>query len=146
MAALNSRQGIAGDRATINGDDITAMKDVMPNFLLDQSSGDNKTLLSAQFIINCKTGRVRGAFDYNTISYTINEGEITYTYSRIDRAHEEDTGDMIKSEYLSLEDRNCPSQDGLITVWSSEEPTNSYKITANCLINPFLINYQNLYY
>jgi hypothetical protein len=60
----------------------------------------------------------------------------------------EDVGDMVKSEYLTLEDRNYPSKDGYILPYNEEnEITQSYtyKITSDMALSNFTLEYDYMY-
>jgi len=69
-------------------------------FLLDQ----NSNALSSRFIINSKTGRAIGEMKYRVPD---NQETIeNWNTYRVDSltVHEEDVGDMIRSNYLIIED------------------------------------------
>jgi len=74
----------------------------MKYFLLDQ----NGNALPSRFIINSKTGRAIGEIKYrvpdNQETIT-SEGWATYKADSL-TVHEEDVGDMIRSNYLIIED------------------------------------------
>ena len=64
----------------------------------------------ADFKINCKTGEV-------LVTYHLKDGLLT-----------EDAGDMIRSNYLKIEDRNFPNEQGYINVWTESNPEASHKL------------------
>ena len=114
-------------------------------FLLDQ----NSNALSSRFIINSKTGRAIGEMKYRVPD---NQETIeNWNTYRVDSltVHEEDVGDMIRSNYLIIEDQNQP-RDGKIVAWSNvSEDTrlNSHVVrhdVSGGLKNVF-IKYQNMY-
>lgn len=64
----------------------------------------------ADFKINCKTGET-------TVTYHLKTGLLT-----------EDAGDMIRSNYLKIEDRNYPDEHGYIRAWTQANPDASHKL------------------
>ena len=68
---------------------------------------------TADFTINCKTGETK-------VTYHLKTGDLT-----------EDAGDMIRSNYLKIEDRNYPDENGYIHVWTSANPEYSHKLWHN---------------
>ena len=105
----------------------------MQYFLKD--TDDN--YLSSQFEINSKTGSAIGKIKYRIANNATVEDWRTYgalkqeniestneddIYSQI--IHEEDVGDMIRSNYLVIEDQNYPTEDGHIIAWNSNSEIN----------------------
>ena len=80
----------------------TAVNNMKLMFCNDNSSG----MFDAIFTFNSKTGSASGTFQYRATS--------TATFKTVT----EDVGDMIKSNYIYLQDRNYP-KDGKITGWKS---------------------------
>lgn len=69
------------------------------------------------------------------------------TYGTINM-QEEDVGDMIKSNYISFDERNYPDANGYIQKWTSSAPQNSYKVITdneNGLSNLY-VKYRYKYY
>lgn len=64
----------------------------------------------ADFTINCETGEA-------LVTYHLRTGNLT-----------ENTGDMIRSNYLKIEDRNYPDENGYIHSWTSSNPEFSHKL------------------
>ena len=132
------------DTSTI-GENRQDALDRMKYFLLDQ----NSNALPSRFIINSKTGRAIGEMKYRVPDNqeTI-ENWNTYRADSL-TVHEEDVGDMIRSNYLIIEDQNQP-RDGKIVAWSNaSEDTrlNSHVVrhdVSGGLKNVF-IKYQNMY-
>lgn len=60
----------------------------------------------------------------------------------------EDSGDMLRSAYLKLEDKNSPTSAGKISAWNNNEKTNCYKIFTNTEkgLRELKINYKYMYY
>lgn len=104
-----------------------------------QNNNQNATIsseyYSANFIIDNKTGKVTGEFKFRD-----KEDE--------EKNEKEDAGDMIRSNYIIIEDRNYPSEEGIIERWTEDNPQYSHRIyhdVDNGLIN-FSIDYKNMYY
>lgn len=103
----------------------------------NESIADN--VYSASFTFNGETGLAIGKFTYNAI----NENGNTQTSYL-----EENVGDMVKSSYLIIKDRNYPDEQGNIKEWSENEPNNSYKLTHDLAINleNVSLSYKNMYW
>lgn len=128
----------------------------MKYFLQD----DNLQLFSSTFIINSKTGRAIGKMKYRKTTSAQVEDWATYGVVIDDSAeenhkydqmiHEEDVGDMIRSNYLIIEDQNQPNENGHIVAWEATSDTtklHSHIVThdvENGLKNVF-IKYNNMY-
>ena len=104
-------------------------------------NGDNCTL-SVQ--INSRTGEATGRIRYVNISYN-NNTLVTSSYATL----EENVGDMISSNHLTLEDRNYFNKDTYtIMAWKADAPSNSYKLYHNFpeTLTGFSIEYKYMYY
>ena len=138
--------------SNLNGYAVNRMK----YFLLNEKGQP----LNATFEIDSKTGRAIGKIQYRVAdeseitdwsTYAVlkdeNEG-ITDPYYQM--THEEDVGDMIRSNYLIIEDQNQPTADGYIVAWSGENEENRLHAhvirhdVVNGLHNVF-IKYNNMY-
>lgn len=104
----------------------------MKKFLQDS----NNQIAAATFSINCKTGETIGKFTYRSVT-----DEIILNW-------EEEVGDMIRSNYLIIEDRNYPSNDGYIEKWTEENPQYSHRIYHNVEngLSNVLLKYKYMYY
>lgn len=129
----------------INNVDINNAIYYMPYFLKDKTG----KVLSSKFTINNKTGKAIGELKYRDIdplNTTVSDWSKYGTIS----THEEDIGDMIRSNHLIIEDRNYPTSDGQIIEWrdtNEETRSHSYRIihdVNNGLQNVFII-YKNMY-
>lgn len=106
--------------------------ETMKAFLQNSSN----QIAPATFTINCKTGETIGKFTYRNVTNEIIEN------------WEEEVGDMIRSNYLIIEDKNYPSNDGYIEKWTEENPQYSHRIyhdVENGLTN-VLLRYKFMYY
>lgn len=89
----------------INSSDmITSMKNFLQN---------NNVISPVNFKINCETGETTGIFNYYY------DGKFIET--------EEQVGDMIRSNYIKLEEKNSPIN-GYVVPWSQEHPNSSYRM------------------
>lgn len=107
-------------------DAITAMM----NFLYDS----NNNISPISFTINCHTGETTAELSYRNISNSIVEIK-------------ENTGDMVFSNYLKIEDRNYPANTGYILNYTSEHPEYSHMIYADVAngLNNVNLQYKFLY-
>lgn len=121
----------------------TAAKTNM-SYMLKDGSG---LLQPATFEFNSETGQATGTFYYRTVdtSSTVDDWE-TYRSNDI-KQQEEDVGDMLKSNYIILVDRNTPTADGYITEWTSQHPQYSHCIyhNLNVPLEQLSILYKNMY-
>ena len=133
---------LSGDVA--EGDSISAAIDKMKYLL---TSTTNDTLLSSRFIINNKMGQATAKVQYRIPGIGTPSDWATYG-SVIEM--EEDVGDMIRSNYLIIEDQNQPTEDGHIIAWEGNNEANrlhSHVIShdvVNGLKNVY-IKYNNMY-
>ena len=122
----------------------------MKYFLLD----DKGDALSSRFIINSKTGRATGLMKYRVPNNSTIDDWNTYAVNAANdyssMIHEEDVGDMVRSNYLIIEDQNQPNDKGQIVAWEGvSDNTKLYSHVihhdvSNGLENVF-IKYQNMY-
>lgn len=111
---------------------------------------------SASFIFDADQCTVTGTFTYwkettsngNIISFiqdisnkSANQIKARYT------THTEDVGDMMRSNWLFLEDRNLLIDNQYINAWSSSSKTNAHRVYHNAPqpINDLKIKYKNMY-
>ena len=124
---------------------------------------ENSEYLSSSFIINSKTGRAIGQLKYRVPDSNAVENWQTYgilidsnfsneeedkRYSAM--IHEEDVGDMIRSNYLIIEDQNQPTEDGHIKAWEDINDTTrlqSHVIRHDVVggLKNVFVKYQNMY-
>ena len=110
--------------------------------------------LPGTYVFNSKTGKATAKIQYRMpttetpTSYNdwINYGTIMNEGNNV---KEEEVGDMLRSNYLMIEDRNYPDKEnGDINQWSPDHPDASHKVyndVANGLKN-VIIKYKNLYF
>ena len=148
------------DSDVINATKRTTACKNMEYFLRNNEPDENNkyNILKSSFEFNCKTGHSTGLLNYRVLlneETETNEDEEQETPASIIWAQygavnivREDVGDMVKSEYLTLEDRNYPSKDGYILPYNEEnEITQSYtyKITSDMALSNFTLEYDYMY-
>ena len=109
--------------------------------------------LPGTYTFDSKTGKATACIQYRKVTAvsvpsTLQEW-LTYgtIVNRNNITKEEDVGDMLKSNYLIIRDRNYPDENNTINHWSENNKTLSYRIyhdVANGLKN-IVIEYKNLY-
>lgn len=120
----------------------------MELFLKDQE--ETPAFNSARFVFNSKTGEAKGTFKYRTVNPSANPPageEYWRTFGTIAES-EENVGDMTKSSYLVISDRNYPNNTGHIVQWSQSQPANSYKLYHNVQggLADISLDYKNMYW
>lgn len=139
-------------RTTDNFSAIECLKEM--KFFLYDEEGEN--LSSSTIKINCKTGKAVGRIGYRTIGtiddsfYENSEEDIFKTWGK-SYEYEEDVGDMIRSNYLKIEDRNYPNENGQIVAWEdTNDITKSYnhilRYDSSHPITNVFITYKYMYY
>lgn len=127
---------IAAIDASTNNTTVTSSETLanaityMKKFLLDE----NNNIMSANFTYDCKTGQTLGLLHYRTNNESF---EILA----------EDVGDMVKSDYLIITDRNYPDNNGYITKWTKEHPTTCHRIYHDIEngLTHFILEYKYMY-
>jgi hypothetical protein len=94
---------------------ISFLKDGMKAMLIE-----NNNAYPAHFTFDGRTGEAIGEFTYKTIN---GNKEISETTSV------ENVGDMVKSSYLILDERNILDSQFRVQPWSENTPQYTYKIT-----------------
>lgn len=125
---------------------IELAKQLMTYFIKDK---DNN-LFDIKFVIDSKTGSATGTFKYRIPTTILPSNEEDWSeYGNI-KTSIEDTGDMIRSNYLIIEDRNFPNGEGNIVAWANlSDETKAYSHVIyhdveNGLKGIF-IKYKNMY-
>ena len=119
-----------GNASTLQSTLINNMK----HFLLDDSQNNPKPQ-KAHFSFNAETGEALGTFYYRNI-----DGD-NFTMQPV-----EDVGDMLKSNYIIIQDRNYPTSDGRIIAWiNTNDVTRQYSHYIQHDVEDGLENLQILY-
>ena len=111
--------------------------DNVPNRQSRATNPDNFTIAPAVFQIDCKTGQVLGTFSYR----------VPYKGSAVgllDTAIE-NVGDMMCSNYLSIEERNYPDENGMIQKWTEDNPYHSLRYYTDCPMTNVYFKYDYMY-
>ena len=114
----------------------------------------NESYLPGTYIFNSKTGKATAIIQYRKPDIALPQNENAWLeYGQIVNSDsfnlvEEEVGDMLKSNYLIIRDRNYPDKEnGSIDQWSASRPSASHRIyhdVENGLEN-VIIKYKNLY-
>ena len=132
------------------GVDVSLMK----RFLGMMFKDANGNMMPMSFVINAKTGEAVATLSYRSsidedsgeiIALTDLENYANYCADNIKTA-EENVGDMIKSKYLIIDERNYPDQSGSIVAWQQGQLYSHrlYHDVINGLRDIFL-EYKNMY-
>ena len=83
----------------------------------------NDDCLPVTFIFNSETGEALGYFKYRTISSGVPANDSGWaTYGTIlSNPVEEDVGDMLRSNYIIIQDRNYPTSNNRIVGWTNSD-------------------------
>ena len=137
IAVLNSQ---VSSNVTVNLDKKTVLQGDMKKFLIGDGSSDTG-IKDVKFTFNSKTGEAIGEFECYL------DGGATSTKIK------EDVGDMLRSNYIIIQDRNYPTAQGKIEHWTNLTDTTkqySHRIShdvgsgQNGLTNVQIL-YQNMY-
>jgi hypothetical protein len=118
----------------------------MKYFITDNSGEE----VSSDFSFDSKTGQAIGTMHYRTMSGTPTYREDFFkSRGGLELERKEDVGDMVKSKYLILKERNFPNDDGEIVAWedSATGRFNSHIIVANFTkpLTNFKVFFKNMY-
>lgn len=138
------------DAGIFTSEGKTAAKDMLEKFFKDR----NGNYSDATFEFDAEQGRAIGTFKYWQASADdVNIASIIYgeptssqeTANFIE--HTEDVGDMLRSNWLFLEDRNELVDNQYVSAWTAASPQNAHKVKHNArneLMN-LTIKYKNMY-
>ena len=133
----------------INASNGEVLKQCMSYFLRDKSEYTRP--FSATFSFNSETGEALGTFSYREITGAIPaNGQGWVSYGTISENQVEDVGDMLKSNYIIIQDRNYPNEYGKIVGWQGANDTTkqySHRIYHNVDVplSNIQILYKNMY-
>ena len=114
-------------------------------YFLEDNSG---VIQSVTFTFNSETGKATGTFNYRTVSDNSPQGNFaSYEAASLTTEKEEDVGDMLRSNYIILRDRNMPTDQGYIKEWEVDHKLQSHRIYHNISneISKVSIWYKNMY-
>ena len=133
----------------INAFNGEILKQCMSYFLRDKSEYTRP--FPATFSFNSENGEALGTFSYREITGAIPaNGQGWINYGTISENQVEDVGDMLKSNYIIIQDRNYPNEYGKIVGWQSANDITkqySHKIYHNVDVplSNIQILYKNMY-
>lgn len=142
IKVIDNAQGNSANNVVASAT-ISTLKTNMAYFL--KTSGGE--IQPATFSFNSESGEAIGQFKYRTVSNSASSDFSAYQASTISITKEEDVGDMLRSNYIILRDRNMPTEDGFVTDWTSENKEYSHRIYHNMSgsISNVSILYKNMY-
>ena len=134
-----------------NSSDASTLQNLMSYFLKD-SSGN---LFPIKCSFNSETGEAYGWFYYRTTTSAIPNSDANWlSYGTIptkndtwNNAKKEDIGDMIRSNYLTIKDRNYFTENGHVVNWEASHKEYSHYIfhNFNVPLKELAIVYKNMY-
>lgn len=114
----------------------------MEYFLKDKSNN----ILPFSCSFNSKTGEALGKFSYRTINTVPSSANDWASAGSILENQIEDIGDMVRSNYIIIQDRNYPTENGRIVKWQDlNDTTRSYSHMIKHNVPGGLKNIQILY-
>jgi len=119
---------------TISNSYISTLKTGMAN-LIKNSGG---TIQPITFTFNSETGEATGLFKYRLVDSPSNV---------ISTPVEEDVGDMLRSNYIIIRDRNYPTSNGSIVKWTIDNKEYSHIVyhDVDTPLTNLSILYKNMY-
>lgn len=140
MMRLVDKYRSASSSEEVTAADIAGIKADMSDYLL--ASAGSSSLASAHYVIDCENGRATITVNHCTLTYDETQETWSTNYSSVT----EDAGDMLKSKYLELEDRNYLMSNHTIGDWSNNHKY-GYCISTNFpTLSNFKVSYKNMYY
>lgn len=116
-----------------------------------KSKEGNGVWQDASFEFNAELGTAKGKFYY--WKDTSSNRNIYKDWANNDtthakfQVHEEDVGDMLRSNWLFIEDHNELSADNTVIAWDKNHPNTAHMVTHNALapLIDLVIKYKNMY-
>ena len=130
---ISTQEGSSNEWSKTGSDLVESMK----NFLIE--SGNSAKPLTVSF--NSQTGEAKGIASYRVFDDEQNDFIFKENI-------EEDVGDMLRSNYIIIRDRNYPNENGRISAWASSHKEYSHRIyhdMEGTPLNNFSIEYKNMY-
>ena len=137
------------DYAAGAGHDQTDIVKHMAYFLCELvGANDSLQCLPVTFTFNSKNGEAIGKFNYRTLGTNDPNSIENWSNSGVKEQSTENVGDMIKSPYLYISDRNYPNSNGNIVQWTDNEKQNSHVLIHDVDggIHNVSIEYRNMYW
>lgn len=139
----------------ITNDESALMCRLMSYLLqnIPENASQQPAFTSMSFVFNSETGEAIGTFSYRVPDRTIPERtEDWKSYGTLKENIVEDVGDMLRSNYIIIQDRNYPDiEQGSIVKWNATSiTTRQYshyiKHDVNGGLSQLQILYKNMYY
>lgn len=129
ILVLNTAQGDSNDSVGVSVSYLDLQANMKKFFI-----GNTYNAKSATFVFNSKTGEATGSFSYYPDGSTLLENQ------------KENVGDMLRSNYIFIQDRNYPTSQGIITGWTdTTDATKQYSHRIYHDVDGGLTNVQVLY-
>ena len=129
--AISIINSVQGNSTSVSSGDMATLQTRMKKFL----TGGGNDAQEATFTFNSKSGEAIGIFSYYEDGSTLSSNQ------------KEDVGDMLRSNYIILQDRNYPTENGTIESWTSSHKEYSHRITHDVVggLKNISILYKNMY-
>lgn len=127
--AMHSLEEAANNSETINNTIKDNFIENMKKFLTDDSTNESQ-LFSATFSFDSKTGEAIGQFTVRVHTTNGEKNNDDYTF-----AIEENVGDMVRSEYLFIDERCEYDDEGQIPITNCLPITTNYSELSNVIIS-----------
>lgn len=163
IAIINKIQGDTTyftDNGIFKEDGKTFCKNIMKKFFQPYIQGNDwsESYSDASFVFNAETGEAKGTFSYwkaitdseNIINFISNIDTSTSADDIEDhfKEHTEDVGDMLRSNWLFIEDHNQLVDNQYVSAWTSASPRNAHKvvpINVRTALQDLKVEYKNMY-
>lgn len=141
---LDSYKASTGDTVV-----ISSLKENILNSMSYLLKDTNDAVMPVTFTFDSKTGEAIGSFSYRKPTNTIPNSEEFNNFGTIVTDQEEDVGDMLYSNYITIKDRNYPDEHGEIVQWRDDAIGHGFahKVTHDVLtpLTHVQIEYKNIY-
>ena len=119
----------------LNSDISASIKSTIRTNMRKMLQNNNNEDYPVTFTFNSDTGAAVGQFHYHLVT---NDNE---------NVREENVGDMLRSNYIIIRDRNYPTNNNMIEGWTSENPQWSHRIyhTSDQPLSNLSIIFRNMY-
>ena len=130
--------------------DVATMNRRMMQLFTNQSD----VVQDVTFVFNSQTGETKGTFTHRFVpetdapDLTNDQAWASYGATNLTTVTE-DVGDMLKSNYIIIQDRNYPTDEGKVKKWQNEDGKRQYshmiKHDCHCDLTNISILYKNMY-
>ena len=129
--AIEVIDSVRNDDIVTSAESLVSAIDLMKTFLYNNQD----TIAPVTFTFDSATGSANAMVTYHK------------TLSTVVSNLEENVGDMVKSNYLLIKDRNYFSDDGYVKTWTTEHPEYSHRVYSDVAggLSNFNLHYHYLY-